>query len=115
VKVNQSLTLVVGVNVGVGPPGVAVGPTGVVGTFDVGELVGVIGTAVGVGDSTSVGVSVGVGVVFSTVRLVMIDPIAVRTLLPLETRASHPSVVWPANKPLTVKVNTIPLVVALLP
>lgn len=52
VKVSQSLTFAVGVNVGVGPPGVTlgfgvlVGPTGVVGTLVAGELVGVFGTGV---------------------------------------------------------------------
>lgn len=121
VNVSQSLVAGVGVHVAVGSPGmgvgvcegvaVAVGPPGVaVGVSGAGDGVAV---AVGVGDSTDVGVTVGVGSFPRIVRLVGMNPIWVSTLLPVETRALHSSAVWPACKPLTLKLNAAPLVARL--
>lgn len=81
-----------------------------------GVLVGVLeaGVVVGVGDPTDVGVDVGLGVPPRTVRLVETNAISVSTLLPVETRALHSNVVWPACKPFALKVKAAPLF-ALLP
>lgn len=103
VKVNQSLTFTVGVAVAVGPPGIGVGvcegvavavdPLGVeVGVSEAGGGVEVC-VAVGVGDPGGVGVDVGVRPLPRTVRLVGMNPIAVSTLFPVETRALHSNVV----------------------
>ena len=121
----------VAVNVGVsdGVNDVAVGdPTGVE-EVDVGVAVftGVRDVAVGeptgvndvaVGDATGVegvDVNVGVGPVPVIVKVVPTESISVRILSPFETRASHSIAVCPATKPVTLKVNTAPLVVALFP
>src|SRR5215207_298333 len=59
----------------------------------------------------------GVGVLslFRTVSDVLADGICASTLSPPDTRASHPRLVCPTSSPLMLKVNTAPLVVALLP
>lgn len=98
VKVNQSLVGEVGVAVNIGG-----GSTGV------DDSTGVDGS-VGVGDS----VSVGVGKFPRTLRLVPTEGRSESMLSPMETRAEHSSAVCPACKPLTSKVNAVPLVVALL-
>lgn len=114
------------VNVGVGDStgvevnvavGVSVGvtdSTGVDVKVGVGDSTGVE-VNVAVGDSTGVGVKVGVAPLPATVRLVPVEVIWVRILSPFETRAVHSIAVCPACKPVTLKVNTAPLVVALLP
>jgi hypothetical protein len=96
----------VGVIVPVGVEEVGVGVPVSTGAEEVG---------VGVGDSAVVGVEVGVGILPVTVRLVPVEERLVSILSPLDTRAVHSIAVWPACKPLALKVNTAPLVVALLP
>ncbi len=105
-----------GENVGVSE-GVSVGPE------PVGELTGVDGVcvAVGTGDSTGdvgnvpgVG-GIGVDVVPITVRLPGTKSIAVRVLVPWDTRALHSTAVCPACEPVMLKVNAVPSVVALRP
>lgn len=122
VNVGVGETSGVNVNVGVGdstgvevavadPSGVEVAvadPSGV--EVAVADPSGVEVT-IGVGDS--IGVDVGVTPV--TVRLAAVEGRFVSTLSPLETRAVHSIADWPACRAVTVKVNTVPLVVALLP
>ena len=88
----------------------------------VGVAVNIGGGSTGVDDSTGVDGSVGVGVSVSVgvgelPRTLSPVPVAGRsesTLSPLETRTVQSSAVCPACKPLTSKVNTVPLAVALL-
>ncbi len=121
----------VAVEVGVGDTyGVAVEVSVTVG---VGDSSGVevdvgVDVSVGVGDSSGVGVKVGVAV-FSgvsvnvgvgvlkaiTVRLAGVEGSALSTPSPLETRATHSIVVWPACKPSTLKLKAAPPVTAFLP
>jgi hypothetical protein len=105
----------VGVSVGVEEVGVIV-PVGV---EEVGVGVPVSAGAeevgVGVGDSAAVGVDVGVGTSPTTVRLVPVEGRLVSILSPFDTRAVHSIALWPACKPLALKVKAAPLVVALLP
>src|SRR6185369_3220617 len=94
VKVSQSLVGDVGVAVNVavgGTPGVDVGGGG------------------------PPGVGVGVGVLPRITRLAPIKGSSVSTLFPVETRALQSMADWPAFDPVTLNVNTVPLVVALLP
>lgn len=124
-NVAVAVTINVGVAVsttGVKDVAVAVGPTGVndvavgetTGVKDVAVAVGLTGVRdVAVGETT--GVNVAVGPVPVTVTLVPVDAISVRMLSPLETRASHSIGEVPATRPVTLKVNAEPLVVALLP
>lgn len=104
----------VGVSVGVEDVGVIV-PVGV---EEVGVGVPVSAGAeevgVGVGDSAAVGVEVGVAV-STMVRLVPVEGRLVSILSPFDTRAVHSIALWPACKPLALKVKAAPLVVALLP
>ena len=96
-----------GVEVGVevDPPGRFVG----VGVFV--ELPGIL-----VGVSVAEGcVAVGVAVPPRIVNVSVTNGMSVRVLFPCETRALHSIVVCPACKPFTLNVNTVPLVVALLP
>jgi hypothetical protein len=95
-------TVPTGVGVSTGVEGV---PTGV------GVSTGVETVPTGVGDSNGVGV----GALPIIVKLVPMEGRFVRTLSPLETRAVHSIADWPACRAVTVKVNTVPLVVALLP
>jgi hypothetical protein len=128
----------VAVSVGVDDVGVIV-PVGVdvavsVGVEDVGVIVpvgveevgvgvpvsaGAEEVGVGVGDPTDVGVAegveVGVGTSPTTVRLVPVEERLVSILSPFDTRAVHSIALWPACKPLALKVKAAPLVVALFP
>jgi len=85
------------------------------------SLAGDVGVAVNVGVGVNVdgggppGVGVGVGVLPRTTRLAPTNASSVRRLSPLETRALQLTADWPAVKPVTLKVNTVPSVVALLP
>lgn len=107
----------VAVSTGVKEVGVAVSA----GVDEVGVAVSTGVKEVGVGDSTGVGVSKGVGVKVAvgklptTVRLVPVDERLVSTLSPLETRTVQVIALCPACRPVAVKVNAVPLVVALLP
>ena len=89
------------------------------GPGEVGVLVGVGGVKLGTGVSTGVvgpGVGgVGVAELPNTVRLPGTKSIAVKVLVPCETRALHSTAVWPACAPVKVKVNAVPSAVALLP
>src|SRR5262249_19821598 len=79
-------------------------PTGVAVSLD---------TEVGVGDSTAV--EIAVGAVPVMVTSAPVEGRAVRSLFPVETRTVHSTEVCPACNPVTSKVKTGPLVVALFP
>ena len=104
VSVGVGDTSGVDVNIGVGDT------SGVDVNVVVGDTSGV-DVKMGVGDSTGVEV----GTIPATVRLVPVEGRSVSILSPFETRALHSIALCPACKPLTLKVNTTPLVVALLP
>lgn len=74
-----------------------------------------LANAVGVGVVTCGGDGVDVGERPRMERLVPTDGIFVRMLVPWDTRASHSMLEIPSAMPLTLNVNTTPLVVALLP
>lgn len=97
------------------PSGVDVGdPSGV----EVCEGTGVAdpsGVDVAVGDPTGVGVKVAVMGTLRMVRPVPVEGRDARRLSPFETRAVHSIGVCPPCRPVTAKVKTGPLVVALLP
>src|SRR5689334_4322209 len=96
VKVSQSLVCELGVAVNV-----AVG--------------GTPGVGVDVGGGGPPGVGVGVGVLPRITRLAPTNGSSVRRLSPAETRALQSMADWPSFKPVRLKVNTVPSVVALLP
>jgi hypothetical protein len=100
----------VGVAVSTGVNDVGVGDSTGVGDVAVGEA-----TGVAVSDSTGVGVKVAVGPLPATVSVVPVESMFVRMLSPFETRAVHSTGVCPASRPVTLKENASPLVVALLP
>jgi hypothetical protein len=100
----------VGVSDAAGVSDVAVGEASGVNDVAVGET-----TGVAVSEPTAVGVNVAVGPLPVTVSVVPTHSISVRMLSPFETRAVHSTVVCPATRPVTLKLKTSPLVVALLP
>ena len=93
------------------------GPSGVEITVGVAEGEVEVGINVEVGEAgTGVEVTVGVGV--DNPRTVMLVPtygMLVNAPFPCEMRAVQSMAVSPACKPFTVKVKTVPLVVALFP
>ncbi len=73
-----------------------------------------LGVEVNTGVADAIGVKV--GATPTTLKLAApVDERLVSTLSPFETRAVHSIAACPASKPFTLKVNAVPLVVALLP
>lgn len=121
VGVSETTGVDEGVSDTTGVEEVAVGEPSGVDDVAVGEPSGVdevaVGEAIGVAvsDPSGVDVNVAVGPLPVIVRVVPTQSTAVRMLSPFETRAVHSIGLCPATRPVTLKVNTTPLVVALLP